>query len=42
MLIYLACEIRLDIAFVVGQLNKQNTNPKKGHLQIAKRVDQYL
>lgn len=31
-----------DISFVIGQLNKQNANPRKGHLWVAKRVVRYL
>ena len=41
-LIYLACGTRPDIAFVVGQLGRQNADPKKSHLQAAKRVVRYL
>lgn len=39
---YLLCGTRPDIAFVVGQLNRHNADPKKGYLQVAKRVVQYL
>lgn len=39
---YLTCGTRPDIAFAVGQLSKYNTNPRKGYLQIAKRVVRYL
>lgn len=31
-LMYLACDIRLNIAFVLGQLSGHNTDLKKGHL----------
>lgn len=41
-LMYLTCGIRLDITFVVDQLNKHNANPKKVHLRTAKRVVKYL
>lgn len=37
-LIYLAYGIRLDIVFVVGQLSKYNTDPKKRHLRATKRI----
>lgn len=39
---YLSCDIRPDIAFVVGQLNKQNPYPGVEHLKAAKRVFQYF
>ncbi len=39
---YLACGTRPDIAFAVGQLSKHNADPRKGHLQPAKRVVKYL
>lgn len=41
-LMYLSCGIRLDILFVVGQLNKRNADPRVGHLKAAKRVVRYL
>lgn len=41
-LIYLAYNTRPDIAFTVGQLSRYNADPKKGHLQAAKRVVKYL
>lgn len=40
--IYFTCGIGPDIAFVVGQFSKYNSNPRKSHLQVAKRVVQYL
>lgn len=39
---YLTYGIRTHIAFVVGQLNKHNADPKKSHLQAAKRIVWYL
>ena len=41
-LMYLACETRPDIAFIVGQLSCQNLDPQIGHLRIAKQVLRYL
>ncbi len=41
-LIYLACDTCPNIAFVVRQLSKHNADPRKGHLQVAKRVVRYL
>lgn len=35
---YLACEIRPDIVFVVGQLSKYNADPRKSHLQATKSI----
>ena len=40
--IYLAYRIRPNIVFVVGKLSKYNTNPRKGHLQAAKRLICYF
>lgn len=37
-LMYLACGTRPDIAFAIGQLSKYNADPRKNHLQVAKRV----
>lgn len=41
-LMYLAFGTKPNIAFVVRQLSKHNTDPKKIHLWAAKRVVQYL
>lgn len=41
-LMYLSCGTRPDIAFVVGQLSRHNADPRKGHLQAAKRVVRYF
>lgn len=41
-LIYLACETRPDIAFVVGQLSRHNSDPRVGHIRIAKQSVRYL
>lgn len=41
-LIYLRYDTRPDIAFVVGQLNRHNANPRKSYLWVAKRVVKYL
>lgn len=41
-LMYLPCGTRLDIAFVVGQLSRHTSDPRAGHLRIAKRVLRYL
>lgn len=30
-LMYLLCGIKPDIAFVIGQLSRLNTNPRKGY-----------
>lgn len=39
---YLACRARLDISFTIGQFSRHNADSRKGHLQVAKRVIQYL
>lgn len=39
---YLSCETRPDIAFVVGQLSRHNSDPRIEHLRIAKQVLRYL
>lgn len=41
-LIYLAYGTRPDIIFAVRQLSKHNADPRKRHLQVAKRVVRYL
>lgn len=41
-LIYFLCSTRPDITFVVGQLNKYNSDIKIGHLKMAKQVICYL
>lgn len=41
-LIHLACGTRPDILFIVGQLGRHNSDPRVGHMQIAKQVVQYL
>ena len=41
-LMYLSCGTRPDIAFVVGQLSRHNSNPRVGHLRIPKQVLCYL
>ena len=35
-LIYLVCGTRPDIAFVMGQLSRHNSDPRIGHMRIAK------
>ncbi len=39
---YLTCGTKLDITFTIGQQSKHNTDPRKGHLQAAKKVVRYL
>lgn len=39
---YLACGTRPDIAFVVGQLIRHNADPRRSHMQVAKRVAYYF
>ena len=41
-LIYLACKTRPDIAFMVGQFSRHNSNPQIGHIHITKQTLQYL
>ena len=41
-LMYLACGTRPDIAFVVGQLSRHNSDPRIGHMRIAKQTLRYL
>ena len=41
-LIYLSCEIRSDITFIVRQLSRHNADPRIRHLRIAKQVLRYL
>lgn len=41
-LIYLACGTQPDIAFIVGQLSRQNSDPRVGYLCMTKQVLQYL
>lgn len=41
-LIYLAYRTKSDIAFIVKRLSKHNTDLRKDHLQVAKRVICYL
>lgn len=40
--IYLSFSIRPDIAFAVGQLSKQNADPRVDYLKVAKQVLCYL
>lgn len=37
-LIYLVCEIKPNILFIVGQFSKYNANSRKSHLQVIKRI----
>lgn len=39
---YLACGTSYNIAFKVGKLSKYNADPRKSHLQAAKRVVRYF
>ena len=39
---YLACGTKSDIAFVVRQLNRHNSDPQEGHIHIIKQTLQYL
>lgn len=39
---YLSFSTKLNIAFAVGQLSKQNADPKVSHLKAAKQVMQYF
>ncbi len=41
-LMYLSCETRPDIALAVGQLSKHNSDPRIGHMKVAKKVVCYL
>lgn len=41
-LIYLSCETRPDIVFVLRQFSKHNADQRKSHLQVVKRVVRYL
>lgn len=41
-LIYLSCGTRPDIAFVVEQVSRRNSDPRAGHLRVAKQVLRYL
>ena len=41
-LIYLTYKIRPNITFVVGQLSKNNSNPRIRHLLTAKKVFKYM
>ncbi len=41
-LMYLACDTRLDITFIVGLLSSHNANLRESHLREAKRVIRYL
>lgn len=37
-LIYLLCNIKPNIVFVIGQLSKSNTNSRIGYFKVVKRV----
>ena len=41
-LMYLSCGTHPNIAFVVGQLSRHNSDPRMGHLHITKQVLRYL
>ena len=41
-LIYFAWDTRSDFVFVLEQISIQNSDLRKNHLKIAKRVVQYL
>lgn len=41
-LMHLACGTRPDISFIVGQLGRHNSDPRVGHMRIAKQVVRYL
>ena len=41
-LMYLSCGTKPDIAFAVGLLGRYNVDPKRSHIQVTKRVPQYL
>lgn len=41
-LIYLACGMRPNIPFVIGQLSKHNADPRRKHPRATKRVIRYL
>ena len=41
-LMYLACETRPDIAFVVGQVRRHDSDPRIGHICITKQTLRYL
>ena len=41
-LMYLSCNTKPDISFIVGQLSRHNADPRKGHFRATKRVVRYL
>ena len=41
-LIYLACDTKIYIAFIIGQLSRYNAEPRNGYLQAVRKVTQYL